>query len=121
MKRFDSEPKEKFNPTKNGQPRSQLVVSANELAHRITDANLHNNLKWLRNERNKFEQQVAVKHDFLITQAHRQIDHNQPGLVQQHCDNLTQIDIELRNMYTQLEELNHAVHNLQLQITGKKM
>lgn len=124
MKNFTTGQKGKFNPSQHGQqpqqPRSQLVVDVNERVGRITDANLHNNLKWLRNERNKFEQQVAVKHDFLITQAHRHVDPEQQALVQQHCNYLGQLDVELRNMYTQLEQINHAVHNLQLQITGKK-
>jgi len=115
MKVFNDVPQRKFAPSKKQTP----TISTEELARRITNLSLHNNLKWLRTERNKFEKLIEVKHDFLVTQAHRQIDHNQPELIQQHCEHLSQLDAELRAMYSDLEKVNLAVHQLQLQITGK--
>jgi hypothetical protein len=114
MKTFQTnEVRPKFNPVKKHQ---QLAVSVNEAAQRITDANLHNELKWLRNERNKFEQQVESKHDFLIANAHLQVD---PSQQQQYVQAINQIYSELHNMYGQLEQVNIAIHNKQLHMTGK--
>jgi hypothetical protein len=116
MKTFHTnEARPKFNPVKT-LGHQQLAVSVNEAAQRITDANLHGELKWLRNERNKFEQQVEVKHDFLVTQAHRQVD---PAQQQAYVQFIDQIYTELKNMYTQLEQINVAIHNKQLHMTGK--
>jgi hypothetical protein len=115
MKNFESVPQRKFAPSKKQIP----TIAHKELARRITNLSLHNNLKWLRNERNKFEKQIEVRHDFLVTQAHKQIDHSQQELIQQHCEHLSHLDAELRAMYNDLEKVNVAVHTLQLQITGK--
>lgn len=97
----------------------QLAVPEPEAARRITDANLHDNLKWLRNERDKFEKIIENKHDFLINQSQKQIDPTLQAELQQHSHMLNQIYAELNQMYTQLEQVNVAVHQLQLHITGK--
>jgi hypothetical protein len=115
MQAFTTVPRKKFTPSK----KQTKQLKREELAGRITSANLHDNLKWLRNERNKFEKEIEVKHDFLVTQAHRQLDHSQQDLIQQHCQHLSQLDAELRALYNDLEKVNVAVHTLQLLITGK--
>jgi len=115
MKTFNDTPQRKFAPSK----KLTHTIAPEELARRITNLSLHNNLKWLRTERNKFEKLIETKHDFLVTQAHRQIDHSQQELIQQHCEHLSQLDTELRALYNDLEKVNVAVHTLQLQITGK--
>lgn len=111
MKFNASEVRPKFNPSKQTQTQAkQWVVPDQEAVRRITEANLHTDLKWLRNKRDKFERLIENKHDFLIAQANAGSDVNY----------LAPLDAELRNLYTKLEEMNVNIHNLQLQITGKK-